>query len=76
MLRTSDGPWLHYGCERLLVEDWRTTLSGLCQLYEPDLADQYETALRVLINNADELLGAAVTVVDWQVPLVFTGEEP
>src|SRR5690606_18902416 len=49
--RTADGTlWLRYGCETHPVSEWRERVAELCRLHEPSRAQEYERAIRALLD--------------------------
>ena len=53
---TDGGLLLHYGCERLTVQDWRSKASALAIRHHPDQASEYEALTLALVAFVEAAL--------------------
>jgi len=53
---TDGGLLLHYGCERLTVQDWRSKASALAIRHHPDHASEYEALTLALVAFVEAAL--------------------
>ena len=53
---TDGGLLLHYGCERLTIEDWRLKASALAIKHQPDQASKYEALTLAIVAFVEAAL--------------------